>query len=562
MSKAWHQLDYAYANACDQIWIFNVGDIKPMEVPLSWAMMKAWNTNTLEPSQLPMFFDAFVSNNFFGLRPEDEEECSRLLFEYDQLMGLGKHECIEDDTFSAMYYDEADIVLQKWSDLLGRATRIHERASMELKPAVYQLILHPIKATQIYIALRVALGKNKLYALQRRTIANKYAKEVLRLFDADFDLSTEYHELLGGKWNHMMDTPHYGNRWDQDIAPFRDMVPGLCYVQTRQKASHIVGCMGVAVEGHPGYRSGLCCEEHELTRPSRAERIPSVTTSPLEPLGSASRWFELYSHSTEQVHWTAKIISTGADWLNITKSTGFLQPEDEATRVYVFVADWSAVPESYNDEALIEIKSDQGDFEHVHVPIIKRPPPETFHGSVESDRHVSISATNFDKSTSGTYTINKYIGRTGAGGALLAQPPFDPDALDFLEYSFFTYTHAPDATVTLYFTMTFNTDPKNPLRYDIRLDDDVSSAVASTSHRLVPDAPRPGELPPGDLPHGWMEECPRLVWTRTHPIDLSQAGAHTVKVRLRNANCILEKVVVDLGGVHPSYLGPPVSKTV
>lgn len=279
-----------------------------MEVPLSWAMMKAWNTHALQPSQLSIFFDTFVADNFFSLRPEDAREFSWLLFEYDQMMGLGKHEWIEDDTFSIMYYDEADTILQKWSDLLGRATRVHDRAPLEMKPAVYQLILHPIKATQIYIALRVALGKNKLYALQRRSVANKYAKEVLRLFDADFDLSTEYHQLLGGKWNHMMDQPHYGNRWDQDIAPFRDMVPGLCYVQTRQKASHIVGCMGVAVEGHPGYRSGLTCEEHELTRPSRAERIPSVTTSPLEPLGASSRWFELYSHSTEQLHWTAKII--------------------------------------------------------------------------------------------------------------------------------------------------------------------------------------------------------------------------------------------------------------
>ncbi len=137
--------------------------------------------------------------------------------------------------------------------------------------------------------------------------------------------------------------------------------------------------------------------------PSRAERIPSVTTSLLEPLGSASRWFELYSHSTEPLHWTAKIKSADAGWLKITKSTGFLQPEDEATRVSVFVADWSLVPHSYNDEVLVEIRSDQGDFEYVHVPVIKRQaPPVGFTGSVESDRHVSMSATNFDKKNSNT----------------------------------------------------------------------------------------------------------------------------------------------------------------
>ncbi|CAI6090802.1 unnamed protein product [Clonostachys chloroleuca] len=99
--------------------IFNVADIKPIEVPLSFAMMKAWNTHALTPSQLPAFFDAFIDNTF-SLSAVDAKECSQLLFEYDQLIGLGKHECIEDDTFSVIYYDEADSVLRRWSDLLGR----------------------------------------------------------------------------------------------------------------------------------------------------------------------------------------------------------------------------------------------------------------------------------------------------------------------------------------------------------------------------------------------------------------------------------------------------------
>lgn len=167
-------------------------------------MMKAWNTHALTPSQLPAFFDAFIDNTF-SLRAVDAKECSQLLFEYDQLIGLGKHECIEDDTFSVIYYDEADSVLRRWSDLLGRSTPIYEMVSADLKPAIYQLIHHPIKATQIYIALRVVLEKNKRFAEQRRTIANKHAQEVLRLFQADFDLSSEYHGILGGQWNHIMD---------------------------------------------------------------------------------------------------------------------------------------------------------------------------------------------------------------------------------------------------------------------------------------------------------------------------------------------------------------------
>ena len=527
-----------------------------MEVPLSFAMMKAWNNNALKPTQLRQVFDGFISTNFsFTLNEKDANECSELLFEYDQLMGLGKHECIEDDTFSVQNYGEADAVLQRWSDLLGRANRVHERASHTLKPAIYQLILHPIKATQIYIALRVALGKNKHFAQQRRTIANKYAQEVLRLFDADFDLSCEYHELLGGKWNHMMDQPHYGCRWDEDIAPFRDMVPGLCYVQTRQKASPMLGNIGVAVEGHPGYRPGLCCEEHDLMQPSRGERVPGMTTSPLEPLGAQSRWFEVYSHSTESVHWSVKVTSD-APWFKTSLTSGYLQPEDPAARIHVFV-DWASVPDSFDDEVLIDVRSDLGDYEIIHVPVKKRKNPIGFTGFVESDRHISMNATNFDKSKTGDnpYSINPFLGRTGAGGIFLTTPPANPDNLEYLQYSFYNFTPKTEATLILYFTMTFNTDAKNPLKYDVVLDDtDLGGPF-----RLVPDAPAPGEMPPGDLPAGWMEENRTMVWTRRHTVEIATTGSHTVNVRMRNTNCILEKIVVDLGHVLPSYLGPPES---
>uniref|UniRef100_A0A8H7K789 Gylcosyl hydrolase 115 C-terminal domain-containing protein n=1 Tax=Bionectria ochroleuca TaxID=29856 RepID=A0A8H7K789_BIOOC len=552
LPKAWQQLDEAYNNGVDRIWIFNVGDIKPMEVPLSFAMMKAWNTHALTPSQLPVFFDAFIDNTF-SLSAADSKECSQLLFEYDQLMGLGKHECIEDDTFSVIYYDEADTVLRRWSDLLGRSTLIYEKVPTDLKPAIYQLIHHPIKATQIYIALRVALGKNKRFAEQRRTIANKYAQEVLRLFQADFDLSNEYHGMLGGKWNHIMDQPHYGCRWEEDIAPFRDMIPGLCYVQSRQKASPIMGSFGIAVEGHAGYRTGLCCEEHDLLQPSRGNRVPSVTTAPLEPLGARSRWFEIYSHSSESFHWSVK---SDTEWLSMSISSGYLTPEDSASRVHVFV-DWVSVPELFDGEALLEVRSDTGSIEVVHVPIKKRKAPVGYTGFIESDQLVSINATNFDALSiaRSSYKTNPLIGRTGAGGVLLAARANDADKLDFLHYSFFNYTPMTEATVTLYFTMTFNTEPSNPIEYDICVDD-----LPHSTFRLVPDAPNPGTMPPGDLPAGWMEECPRLVWTRKHTIDLTETGAHVLKIRLRHTNSVLEKVVIDLGGVRPSYLGPPESK--
>ncbi|KAE8337915.1 hypothetical protein BDV24DRAFT_166771 [Aspergillus arachidicola] len=131
LPKVWHQLDEAYEAGVDRIWVFNVGDIKPMEVPLSFAMMKAWDNEALQPSQLPEFFNEFVNSNF-KLSDEEARECSQLLFGYDQLMALGKHECIKAETFSLINYHEADEVLQRWTSLSEMAKQVHDQVDPEL----------------------------------------------------------------------------------------------------------------------------------------------------------------------------------------------------------------------------------------------------------------------------------------------------------------------------------------------------------------------------------------------------------------------------------------------
>ena len=109
---------------------------------------------------------------------------------------------------------------------------------------------------------------------------------------------------------------------------------GLCYVQIRQKASPIMGHLRIAVEGHPGVRAGIVCEEMDRTNPSRRDRVPGVTVPPLEPFGARTRWFELYSHSTEPVNWA---ITKDLPWISLSMSFGHLTPEQTAARIHVSV---------------------------------------------------------------------------------------------------------------------------------------------------------------------------------------------------------------------------------
>ena len=201
------QLKSAVDRQATQIWVFNVGDIKPMEAPLTYILSLAWDINCTSPETVPCFYQAYAEREFgskFG------QEIATLLLGHDSLVALRRHEHIEPDTFSILNYREAEIVVAKWASLEEKARKIDQQLPKETKPAFFQLVLHPIRASYICTKLRVSQALNVMYGLQRRNSTNKIAGRVLELFAADYNLSEEYHSMLGGKWNHIMRQPHYG----------------------------------------------------------------------------------------------------------------------------------------------------------------------------------------------------------------------------------------------------------------------------------------------------------------------------------------------------------------
>ncbi|KAN0110891.1 glycoside hydrolase family 115 protein [Hyaloscypha variabilis] len=538
LGKTWHQLQEAHNRGAKQIWIFNVGDIKPLEIPLTFAMALACNIKSIKADDFAHFYSTMAEREFGnGL----SLEIGAAMHEYDRLVSLRKHEHIEPSTFSLLHYNEAEHILRQWKALLNAAEAIHQKTSDTQRPSIFQLVLHPIKSSYIFIALQISLGRNQLYARQRRNYANTLAKQVLELFDADFTLSEEYHALLGGKWNHVMMQPHYGfgDTWH---APSRDMISGLCYVQRRQNSNPITGQMGVAVEGREGVRPGRCNEESDRTHPSRRDLVPGLTLGPMTRYGPESRWFDVYTRGSPTIHWSARVPYS---WLKLSATGGTLIPGEEDARVEVTV-EWDQVPVEFNEKVLIDIRSAEGDFEQVHLPILGRKVPEDFSGFVEADGCISIPGPSCDFGPS--YRILPEVGRSPIGAIAL-----DPDsrhASSFLTYNTYFFSEPRSFEVLLYFNMTLDVDPSNLMEYDIQVDDKLQI------HRLVPEPTKDGELP-----EGWAEAVQDCVWVKKHPFSGNKVdpGRYTIRVQLKHSNLLLEKVVVDLGGVKEGYLGPPTS---
>ncbi|KAI7541458.1 glycoside hydrolase family 115 protein [Hortaea werneckii] len=550
LGKIRHQLLQAYTRKANQIWIFNVGDLKPLECPLSFAMAMAWDCNAVANLGVKTFLDEWAAQIF---HPDVAEDATSVLAGYDRIASLRKHELIEPGTFSVLHHREADKILGRLRCLLDLATRVYGRIAEEDRASVFELILHPVKATYLYVNLQVTRSRNHLYARQRRNSANRLAQEILDLFDADFDLSEEYHRLLGGKWNHMLRQPHlgYGETWH---APSRDMIDGISYVQRRQPSNPIVGQMGVAIEGHEGVRPGRINEESERTHPSRRDLLPGVTFGCINRYGPASRWFEIFTRGPQTIDWQ---ISTSAKFVKVSSCSGRLIIGEPDARVEVSI-DWTQVLPDMHGEALIDIRSQEGDYEQLHLPFRGDVvPPEVTGVYVESSGYVSIPAAGC--TINPPYEMLPNTGRLNTGSVTLQPSAGMNGDTSCLCYSFYTFSSTSSAVLTLYFGMTLALAPDEVPSYDLCLDDEAVSThpLYTVSPAAIAKSKEDG-WPAAD---GWFDAACDNVWIRRHPIEQSllTPGYHKISIRPRNSNILLEKIVIELEPLGESYLGPPPS---
>lgn len=129
---------------------------------------------------------------------------------YGRYAARRKYELLDATIYSVTNYNEADIVLAQWQTLVSDAQSIYDSLSATAQPGFFELVLHPAKAGYIMHQLYFSVAKNNLYAKQGRLSTGAYGANATSAYAADSALTTTYHKLLGGKWNHMMDQTHIG----------------------------------------------------------------------------------------------------------------------------------------------------------------------------------------------------------------------------------------------------------------------------------------------------------------------------------------------------------------
>lgn len=532
-TKTWEQMHLAYERGIRQIWIVNVGDLKPMELPTSHFMAMAYDMSAFQdPTDTARFTNEWAARQWGD---EVAEEAAEIMAEYGMLCARRKYEdlSITPFAFSVSNYDEAERNYAEWEALLSRAQEAHDGLSEEHQVSFFQIVLHPVLAgkTVFEIYSKAAIGGH--YAAEHSYRADDLAQEVREAFEEDQAITARYHGLLDGKWNRMLEQTHIG--YDNWQEPPTNSLPPLATVG----AGGAGKLLGIGIQG----------AEDPSTD---ADAFTLLPVDPYLP-PTETRHIDVFMRAQGALSYT---LTPNASYVNASNPEGDLSTEGTSRARSLLSVDWSAVPEGDSSvEIAVEVKEPaDAPGATVILPLHKREaPPESFTGHVESGGAVSIEASHFgaiDASDASYTTIPSY-GRTLAGVKLwpVTTPSQDPSSGPSLAYPFYTYTQAQDARVTLYLSASENADSENANRYAVSLDGGEPEVV-----QPVEWANDAGEEPPG-----WDEAVTRNAWVRSSEMGALQPGEHELRVWLLEPTMVVTKVVVDLGGVRESELGPPES---
>ena len=223
--RVWEQMHLAYQYGVKQIWIVNVGDIKPMEFPISFWLDYAWNPEKIGADDLKKYTEQWATAQFGNKYAKDIAD---IISKYGKYNARRKPEMLDQNTYSLTSFNEFETVVTDYKKLLARAEKINEQLPAEYRDAYFQLVLHPVKACANLYEMYYNTALNRNYYKYKYASANDYADKVKELYFKDSLISVEYHQLNNGKWNHMMDQTHIGyTYWQQ---PPKQKMPDVKYV--------------------------------------------------------------------------------------------------------------------------------------------------------------------------------------------------------------------------------------------------------------------------------------------------------------------------------------------
>ena len=276
VQNPWEQLTLAYENGIDRLWILNVGDLKPMEYPISQFMDMAWNPRKYDVNNITRHTRDWCAQQFGESQADEAARILNLICKYN---GRCTPEMLDKNTYS-LENGEWQEVVNQYLQLEADALRQYNSLPASYHDAYRQFILFPIELMSNLHQMYFAQAQNHTLYKQGNPKANVWADECERLFKRDSLICDYYnHKMAGGKWNGMMTQKHIGyTSWNDAFE--KDTCPELFRV-TSKDGVIISENNGVVEIEAPYYSSKTDAAEAKWTEiPFMGKSVSAMTLVP------------------------------------------------------------------------------------------------------------------------------------------------------------------------------------------------------------------------------------------------------------------------------------------
>lgn len=340
ISRIWDQMTLAYDYGIDDAWIVNVGDLKYMELDISYFIdlgydYEKWGkggNERIDEYNAKWIAQQFAGYAGSGLSDEQLAEASQLITDYLDLDSLIRVEHLRyentdsaDRMFSVNNYSEAQDILIRCNSIMQRAEALKAEIPENLQAAYYELVYYPAMAVPNIVKIEIYAALNHKYANKNLTAANTYKQRCEEALALDKELDNTINNDVPGvkdKWKGMQSGGQQSrigvgtakSHWEMDSG----QIPSLASVNAQSGAQ-----LNVLVENITGSMNDVYT--------SGSTSLPAFTN-----INKEAYTIELANTGTDSYDYTA---SASADWIKLSKNSGTITTLDN---IEVSV-DWSKV---------------------------------------------------------------------------------------------------------------------------------------------------------------------------------------------------------------------------
>ena len=194
-----YEMTRAYQRGADRLWVFNVGDIKPAEMELEFAMDMAWNVDQWQPAKATQYIEQWASRTFGATYAAAIASIKK---QYYELAQSAKPEHMGSVTF---YETDVNNRLQQYKKISMEAQELYRQMPDYLQDAYFELILYPVLGAKL-MNEKILYARQSVRSAKTNTkTAMQFAQRSAAAFETIQLLTKKYNDsIAGGKWSGIM----------------------------------------------------------------------------------------------------------------------------------------------------------------------------------------------------------------------------------------------------------------------------------------------------------------------------------------------------------------------